>query len=80
MTRRPPKDSPRPSLSLTSHDNPEPFVRHGPVTDLSTTFAAIQECSVSDFPDISDAIREASGHLPTPGNQTVELEPTQTEA
>lgn len=71
MTRRAPKNSPRPSLSFTSHDNPEPSVRHGPVTDPPTTFVATQEFPVSDFPDISDAIKEASRHLPTPGNQTV---------
>ena len=46
MTRRAPKDRTRPSLSFTSHDNPQPFVRHGLVTDLPTTFAAIQECPV----------------------------------
>ena len=79
MTQRVPKDSPHPSLSFTSHDHPEPFVRHGPVTDLPTTFAAIQDSPIPDFPIICDAIKEASEHLPTPGNQTVEYKPSHME-
>ncbi|PFX32429.1 hypothetical protein AWC38_SpisGene2709 [Stylophora pistillata] len=81
MTRRAPKDGPRSSFALRSRDSPEPFMRHGPVTELPTYFAAIQDSPVPDFPDIPDAIREASRHLPTPlGNQTVEYKSSQTEA
>ena len=81
MTPRAPKDSPRSSFTLTSRDSPEPFMRHGPVTDLPTNFAAIQDSPVPDFPDIPDAIREASRHLPTPPrNQTAEYKSSQTKA
>lgn len=80
MARRARKDSPRLSLCYTSHDNTEPFVKHGPVTNLPATFASIQECPVHDLSDTSGAIKESSGHMPTPGNQTVEYGPSQTEA
>ena len=56
-------------------------MRHGPVTDLPTNFAAIQDSPVPDFPDIPDAIRGASPHLPTlPRNQRVEYKSSQMEA
>lgn len=74
MTRRAPKVSPRSSFALTSRDSPEPFMRHGPVTDLPTNSAAIQD-------SLPDAIRVASQHLPTPpGNQTVQYKSSQKEA